>query len=75
MKERILEILSDIRPDNDFSEDVDFIEEELLDSYDMISLVDSLETEFNVCIDGTEILPENFCSLNAIQQMIEQKKK
>ena len=75
MKERILEILSDIRPDNDFSEDVDFIEEGLLDSFDMISLVDSLETEFNVCIDGTEILPENFCSLNAIQQMIEQKKK
>lgn len=75
MKERILEILSDIRPDNDFSEDVDFIEEGLLDSFDMISLVDSLETEFNVCIEGTEILPENFCSLNAIQQMIEQKKK
>ena len=75
MKERILTILSDIRPDNDFSRDVDFIEEGLLDSFDMISLVDSLETEFNVCIEGTEILPDNFCSLNAIQQLIEQKKK
>lgn len=75
MKEQILAILSDIRPDNDFSEDVDFIEEGFLDSFDMVSLVDSLETEFNVCIEGTEILPENFSSLNAIQQLIEKKMK
>ena len=47
MKEKILSILSELRPDMDFAEDVDFIEEGMLDSFDMVALVDSLETEFN----------------------------
>ncbi len=75
MKEKILSILSELRPDMDFTEDVDFIEEGMLDSFDMVALVDSLETEFNVIIGATDILPENFCSLDAIVNLVEKNKK
>ena len=75
MKDKILAILSDLRPDMDFTEDVDFIEEGMLDSFDMVALVDALETEFDVIIGATEILPENFCSLDAIQALVEKNKK
>ena len=76
MKEKILSILSELRPDMDYTqEDVDFVEEGMIDSFDMVALVDSLENEFNVIIGATEILPENFCTLDAIAKLVEKNKK
>jgi acyl carrier protein len=42
----------------------------LLDSFDVVSLVDSLDTEFNIVIDGVDILPENFCSVDSIKSLL-----
>ena len=44
--ERIYEILSQLRPEFDFKESKDFIEEGLLDSFDIVSLVTELEDSF-----------------------------
>ena len=66
MKERILKILSGLRPEFDFTMDVNFIEEGILDSFDVINLVTALDSEFGISIDGTDVLPENFSSVNAI---------
>lgn len=70
MKEQILEILKAIRPEFDFTQDVNFIEEGMLDSFDVVSLVDSIEEEMGVAIPGDEILPENFSSVDAIESLI-----
>lgn len=75
MRDKILSILSELRPDMDFTADVDFIEEGMLDSFDMVALIDTLETEFGVIIGANELLPENFCSLEAIQNVVERNKK
>lgn len=76
MKDQILSILSELRPEFDFTQEgVDFIEEGMLDSFDMVSLVDSIETEFGVAISGVDILPENFCTVDAIIKTIEKNKK
>ena len=49
MKEKIIEILADLRPEFDFTEEgIDFIEEGMLDSFDIVSLVDEIEEKFNV---------------------------
>lgn len=42
----------------------------MLDSFDVVSLVDSLDTEFNIVIDGVDILPENFCSVDSIKSLL-----
>ena len=68
--EKIREILIDIRPEYDFLDEVDFIESGMLDSFDVLTLVTELEEEFNIHIDGSDILPENFCSLKAIENII-----
>ena len=68
--ERIREILVDIRPEYDFFEDVNFIEAGMLDSFDVINLVTDIEEKFGIQIDGSDILPENFCSIKAIENLI-----
>ncbi len=71
MKEKIIEILSTIRPECDFTEDVDFMEAGLLDSYDIVRIVTHLEITFNFSINGTDVVPENFTSVDAIIAMLD----
>lgn len=70
MKEKIVEILTELRPEFDFTEEVNFIEEGMLDSFDIVSLVDELETNFNFKIDGVDIIPENFSSIDSIEALL-----
>ncbi|MBP5777620.1 MAG: acyl carrier protein [Prevotella sp.] len=70
MKERIVEILTDLRPEFDFTEDVNFIEEGMLDSFDVVSLVDELESQFNIKINGTDVIAENFSTLDKIEALV-----
>jgi acyl carrier protein len=71
MKSKIILILNDIRPEFDFNEPVDnFIESGMLDSFDLVTLVTSLDETFDVSIDGTDILPENFSNINSILQLL-----
>lgn len=75
MKEQVIKILTDLRPEFDFTQNVNFIEEGMLDSFDIVSLVDSIETELKVVILGGDVLPENFCSVDAIIATINRNKK
>ena len=70
MRDKIVEILTELRPEFDFTEEVNFIEEGMLDSFDIVSLVDELETKFNVKIDGVDIIPENFSSIDSIEALL-----
>ncbi len=74
MKEEILLILEEIQPDFNFNDDVHFVEEGYLDSLDMVQLIVELENKFDVRISALDIIPENFCSLHAIQQLIAKSK-
>lgn len=75
MREQIIKILTELRPEFDFTTDVNFIEEGMLDSFDMVSLIDSIETEMGVAISGADVLPENFCDIDAICKTIEKNRK
>lgn len=66
MKSRIISILTELRPEFDFNEPLDFIEEGMLDSFDVINLVNELDTTFSISIDGLDVLPENFSSVDSI---------
>lgn len=68
--DKVRAILIDTRPEYDFQEKVDFIEAGMLDSFDVITLVTELEEEFDIQIDGEDIVPENFCSLEAIKILV-----
>lgn len=70
MREKVVEILNELRPEFDFSEDVNFIEEGMLDSFDVVSLVDELEEQFGIKIDGVDVLPENFSTIDSIIELL-----
>lgn len=70
MEKTIIAILNELRPEFDFSEPVNFIEEGMLDSFDVINLVDTLDNEFGISIDGSDILPKNFSSVDGIIELL-----
>lgn len=75
MKEKIINILTEIRPEFDFKESsINFLEAGYLDSFDIISIVVDLETAFQVKISGALIMPENFKSIDAIANLIQMSK-
>jgi len=70
MKDKIIKILSEIRPEFDFNDTQDFIEQGMLDSFDIVTLVATIDEEYNISIDGLDILPENFKSVDAITKIL-----
>jgi acyl carrier protein len=66
MKTKVEKILNEIRPEFDFSTSTNFIENGMLDSFDVVSLVTMLDKEFNISIEGVEIIPMNFNSVESI---------
>jgi acyl carrier protein len=69
MKE-ILELLKELRPESDFAQSKDFINDGLLDSFDVVALVATLDEKYNISIEGTEIIPENFVNLEQIAALL-----
>ena len=63
-------ILEELRPEFDFKSSEDFIEDGFLDSFDVVSLISMLEEEYNISIDGLDIVPENFVSIEAIKKLL-----
>ncbi len=63
--------LKTISPHVDFSGSADFVEDGLLDSFDIVSLVSALDEQFAINIDGRQILPDNFRTTGAITDLIE----
>ena len=71
MKEQIIKILTELRPEFDFTQEgVNFIEEGMLDSFDMVNLVSELDATYGISIDGVDILPENFSTVDAIVALL-----
>lgn len=70
MKDQIVRILTDLRPEFDFTMNVNFIEEGMLDSFDIVALVSELDSKFGISIDGMDILPESFSSVESIEALL-----
>ena len=71
MKSQIIEILKEIRPEFNFEGVESFFDEGMLDSFDLMTLVATLEERFEIKIDGTDILPENFANVSAIETLVQ----
>lgn len=69
---RLLEILSNVRPEVDFSQAENLIDDGLLDSFDIVMLVGELNEEFDIEIGVENLIPENFNSVEAIYELIQQ---
>ena len=57
--EKLIEILTSLHPDVDFENNDALIDDGILDSLDIVSLVTEINAEFDVTIPAEEIIPEN----------------
>jgi len=69
--EKLLKILSELRPDVDFGSAEALIDNQILDSFDIVSLVGELNDSFDIEIGVEDLLPVNFNSAAAMFKLIE----
>lgn len=69
--EQLLEILEDIQPDADYETCETLIDDGILDSFAILSIVSELQDEFGITITPADIIPENFNSAKALYAMVE----
>ena len=69
MRDTIMEILEDLRPDVDFEKETK-LDDKILESFDIVSLVSELSDEFDITIRPKDLVPENFNSVDAIEALV-----
>lgn len=68
--DKILAILAGLHPEHDYAASRDFVEDGLLDSFDIVMLVAELESAFSTAIPGDRIRAENFRDVAAIRRLV-----
>ena len=71
MKKQIIEILSEICPGIDFETETALIDDGLIDTLDIVAVVTELMEAFDVELGVDDLTPENFNSVDAIVELIE----
>lgn len=69
--EKLLEILKSVRDDIDFANEDKLIDNEILDSFDIVSIVGELCDAYDIKITVDDMEPENFNSAEAILALVE----
>lgn len=71
MKEQILSILSEVLPNIDFTASDRLVDDGILDSISIVTLVSELSMEFDVEFDLDQLEPKNLNSIDAIVQTVQ----
>ena len=69
--DELLEILNELHPDVDFTKQERLIDDAILDSLDIVSLISEISEVFGVTITAKDIVPENFNSADALHKLIQ----
>ena len=69
--EQLLEILEELHPEVDFANCETLIDDKILDSFDIISIISEVNDVFDVTISAEYIVPQNFNSAKALYALIE----
>ncbi len=67
----LLEILNDLHPDVDFETETGLIDNMILDSFDIVTLISEISENYDVTISAEHIIPENFNSAEALYALIQ----
>ena len=68
-----MEILQGVRADVDFANEKKLIDDGILDSFDIVTLISEIADVYDVQISAEEIIPDNFNSVKALYALIEEK--
>ena len=71
MREQLLALLEDIRPDVEFEKEKKLIDDSILDSFDIISIAQEINDTFAIDINVEDLEPDNFNTVDAMIELIE----
>ena len=69
--EQLLNILAELHPEVDCETEEHLIDNKILDSFDIVTIVAEIDSEFDVSIPAEELVPENFNSAKALYALVE----
>lgn len=69
--EQLLNILTELKPDVDFTNEQGLIDNGILDSFDIVRLIQEISETFDIDVTPAEIIPENFNSAESLWAMIQ----
>ena len=72
--DNLIEILSEICPNVDFRKEKALVDDGLIDSFEIVSIVAEIMDHFEVELDVDDLMPENFNSVEAMMQLIEERR-
>ena len=69
--EDVIDMLEDIQEDIDYQNCTTLIDDRVLDSFDILSIISALNDEFDISIPAKDVIPENFNSAAAMRDMVQ----
>lgn len=69
--EELLNILNEMHPDVDYASEEHLIDNMILDSMDIVSLITEISEAYDVTITARDIVPQNFNSAKALYALIQ----
>lgn len=68
--EKVIEILESVKPGIDYSKEKSLIDDGILESFDIITIISKLNEEFEIEFTVNEVIPENFNSAEALYKTV-----
>ncbi len=69
--DELLEVLSDVRDDVDFEHETALVDDHIISSFDILSIISALNDEYDISIPASEIVPANFNSAKGLYDMVQ----
>ncbi len=69
--EPLMKILTELHPDVDYESEKKLVDDKIIDSFDIVTIIAEVDNEYDVIIPAEEILPENFNSAASLYALIE----
>lgn len=69
--EELMEILRELHPEVDYEQCTTLVNDKILDSFDIVSIIAEIADQFDVTISAEHIIPQNFNSAQALYALIQ----
>lgn len=68
--DHMIELLEDVKGNVDYESCTALVDDRVLDSFDILSIISSINDEFDVSVPAKDIVPDNFNSAQAMLDMV-----
>ncbi|MEA4891901.1 MAG: acyl carrier protein [Peptococcaceae bacterium] len=69
--DELLAILEDLHSEIDFRTATALIDDKILDSFDIVTIITEINSDYGITIPAGEIVPENFNSAQALYRLVQ----